>query len=150
MATGATDNGRRLVAARPPNDQRQVDSLYQVDDDEDRAWCLVPAAVRWLRALFGDDEDGPYDPARWSPPTISECVTHLQQLRPPAPPSGPLSRYRATSRPPLLTAAVFGHGLAALCDNGLAGVNGHAVDGGDQVPPSTAGLSRCWASLSRA
>jgi hypothetical protein len=50
----------------------------------------------------------------------------------------------------LLTAAVFGHGLAALCDDGLAGVNGHAVDGGDEGAPSTAGWTRCWAALSRA
>jgi hypothetical protein len=64
-----------------PTDQRQVDALYRMDDDEDRAWRLVPAAVRRLRAFFGDDEDGANDPARWGPPTVGECITHLRQLR---------------------------------------------------------------------
>src|SRR5262249_24327529 len=60
-----------------PTDRRQVDALYRVDDDEDRAWRLAPVAVRQLCAFFGDDEDGLYDRARWGPPTIGECLAHL-------------------------------------------------------------------------
>jgi hypothetical protein len=63
-----------------PTDQRQVDALYRMDDDEDHAWRLVPAAVRSLRRFFRDDEDGPCDPAHWGPPAVPECIAHLRDL----------------------------------------------------------------------